>query len=501
MADERKDFLDTVEEQIAYRPLRKKLSQELEAHILDRMEDYQEQGLPPKEAEAAAVRAMGDPVLVGTELNAVHQLQKAPALMVLTLVLLLTGFAASAYMRWSPEQYANGFLYYIPGVLVLLLVSWKGYPLVIRHMRWLLPLAGALLLAGQIFSIRRWGVFWRIGYFRYFALLLSGPFLILLAYRLRRRGGKTVLMILALCGICILMPGFYGGGRDLPACAILLISVTGALALMIHRDIFGGDINARGRLYGITLAGLALAACLLGSTGHRRDLFQRFVDPDHNIDSTWDDTYNSALIRRLLSETPLAGGIELTPQELMDYGTGAWYFAERDPRQIGIYGIHSEEEEQEFEALVARIRESGGRPHYIYFNESDVTLWDILPQHYHNNYRIAICILLFGWLAGAVYLAVIGGFYLMMFGCIRKIQGKLAFSLASCCGICLLAEGVFYILGNFGYQYASFTNLPLISEGRISVIVNMTLLGFIFSAYRYDHVEAGTDPSFCQLSS
>lgn len=46
----------------------------------------------------------------------------------------------------------------------------------------------------------------------------------------------------------------------------------------------------------------------------------------------------------------------------------------------------------------------------------------------------------------------------------------------------------FYVLGNFGFQYATFPNLPLISEGRISIIFNMLLLGLILSAYRYDHV-------------
>ncbi|MCI8658724.1 MAG: hypothetical protein HFG54_00535, partial [Lachnospiraceae bacterium] len=72
--------------------------------------------------------------------------------------------------------------------------------------------------------------------------------------------------------------------------------------------------------------------------------------------------------------------------------------------------------------------------------------------------------------------------------CIRKIRGNLAFSLSCCCGICLLMEGILYILGNFGYQYASFTNLPMISEGRISILIHMTMLGFVFSAYRYDRV-------------
>lgn len=230
--------------------------------------------------------------------------------------------------------------------------------------------------------------------------------------------------------------------------------------------------------------------CLLTFTDSRQQIFRQFVNPDDHIQSTWDDTYNSALIRRLLSRTPLVGGIDLTPRELMDYGTGAWYFEKRDPRQIGFNAVcDTEKKQQEFDAAVARAREEGVLPRYIHFDESNVTLWDILPQHYHNNYRIIIAILLFGWLAGAVLVAAIGGFYWLLFVYIRKIRGKLAFSLSCCCGFCLLTESILYLLGNFGYQYAAFTNLPMISEGRISILVNMAMLGFIFSAYRYDRVE------------
>lgn len=489
MADEKKYFLDTVEEQIAYRPLRRVLSQELEAHIQDRMDAYEEKGLPSKEAEARAVRDMGDPVMIGTELNAVHQLQRAPAFMALALALLFSGFVAAAGMRYSPEAYANGFLYYIPGVLILFGIAWRGYPLMIRYARWLLAPAGILLVAEQLLSVRGFSPFWRIGYFRYFALLLFGPFLILLAYRLRRFGSKTILLIFGICGICVLLPGFFGDRHDIPACVVLVASVAVTLLMMIRRDIFPAEIWTRRRLYGTALAGLVLVGSLFGCTEERREMLQCFIRPDVNIHSTWDDTYNSALIRRLLSETPLHRGIDLTPQELMDYGTGAWYFAGRDPGQIGVYAIYrTEEEEGAFRARISELREAGKNPRYIHFDESNVTLWNILPQHYHNNYRIAVCILLFGWLAGAGYLAVIGGFYLLMFGCIRRIQGRLAYSLSCCCGLCLLLEGALYVLGNFGYQYAAFTNLPLIAEGRLSIAVNMALLGFIFSAHRYDRV-------------
>ena len=49
-------------------------------------------------------------------------------------------------------------------------------------------------------------------------------------------------------------------------------------------------------------------------------------------------------------------------------------------------------------------------------------------------------------------------------------------------------QGVLYMVGNVGFQYETFTNLPLVSVGKVSILANMLLLGFIFSAYRYDRV-------------
>ena len=122
-------FLDEVADQIAYRPLRSSLCQELREHIQDLTEEYESQGMTPEAAQSAAVCAMGDPLAVGAGLNEVHRLRHSPALTVLTLVLLLIGFAFSAWMQWSPEQSAGGFLYYLPGTLVLAFTAWKGCPL------------------------------------------------------------------------------------------------------------------------------------------------------------------------------------------------------------------------------------------------------------------------------------------------------------------------------------------------------------------------------------
>lgn len=461
----RSRFLDDVTDQISCRSIHPSIRRELEEHILDRMEEYESQGISREEAERQAVHAMGDPVFIGAKLNEIHKIQKAPALTVLTLVLLLLGFTASCYIRWTPEQYDNGFLYYIPGLAILALTAWKGYPLLIRYFDVLLKAVCVLYLLyitifyllteGHMTGLWRWSPT-----FGYFLILLLAPVATLLSYRLRSYGAASLLHIWILCGIGICVLYYSFSWFNLSACAVLLLSLTGTLAVMIYQNIFSGK---RRTLILITLAGFLISGALLHTTDGAKQRVLEFIHPDSYVGDCWDDTYNSVLIRELLSRTPLTHGLELTPDEMMEYGSGIWYFPDDNTR-------------------VAR------RPRYIDYDTATVTIWDILPQHYHNNYLIAVCIFLFGWMGGFLLLTAIAGFYLFLFSCIRKIHGKLASSLSLCCGLLLLFQSLFYILGNFGYQYASFTNLPLISEGKISIVFNMILLGFIYSAYRYDRV-------------
>lgn len=459
----RSRFLDEVTEQISCPQIHSSIRQELEEHILDRMEELESHGLSQEEAEEQAVRAMGDPISIGTRLNEIHKLQKASLLTVLTLILLLVGFAGTWYMRWTPEQHAGGFLYYVPGLLTLAAVSWKGYPLLVSRSGFFLKLAGVLyLIQAAVLILFMNGVFLRIWspVFSYFSILFLAPVLVLLAFRLKQSGKKTLLLIWSLCAAGIWSLNIFSSWLTLPACAFSLLSLAATTACMTGKGYFQGKKSA---LLLITLAGFFFSGCLINASAGARERLQEFIQPDTHIQSVWDDTYNSALIRELLSRTPVTHGLELTPEEMMDYGTGAWYFSKESP-------------------------EASPLPRYIDYDASTVTLWDILPQHYHNNYLIALCIFLFGWKGGILLLAAIAGFYLILFVSIQKIRGRLASALSLCCGLLLLFQSVFYILGNFGYQYAAFPNLPLVSEGKISIICNMMLLGFIYSAYRYDRV-------------
>ncbi len=483
------NFLNEVTDQISYKPLRPAIRQELEDHIEDRMEEYESQGISTADAERQVIHGMGDAVIIGTELNEAHKLQKAPRLAVISALLLLIGFAFSSYMQWSPEQSANGFLYYIPGGILLIVTALKGYPLVIRYRKVIallicIPYLVKIIILDLLLDTSFWYASPTISYF---AVLLVSPVFIVLLYCIRQSRKDLLIAVFGGAFLWLVSSKLsYSFSAD-TAAVIFLLSTFITIGFMIHRGIFSGK---KIYLYSAVIAFMVFLGSPLFLTDSGRTNMKNFLTPQSSVRATWDDTYNAILIQELLSKTPLSHGLELSSEELMNYGTGAWYFASRDPKFLYINAseFETDKEQEEVYEKVRILREQGYSPRYIYFTEDNVTIWDVLPQHYHNNYLIAVTIILFGWLPGLALIGAIVLFFVFLFSCINRIHGKLASSLAFCCGQCLLWQGVFYLLGNFGYQYSNFPNLPMISEGRVSIMFNMLLLGLIFSAYRYDRV-------------
>ena len=73
MAKNRRAWLDEAVGQIRFKPDRSAVFEELNAHIRDRSDDMVSRGYPREEADERTLLAMGDPVEVGKQLDAVHK--------------------------------------------------------------------------------------------------------------------------------------------------------------------------------------------------------------------------------------------------------------------------------------------------------------------------------------------------------------------------------------------------------------------------------------------
>lgn len=67
------NFLETVCQEIKYKPIRANISEELQQHIQEIKDEYIQEGMEEKEAEERAVKQMGEPEKIGKELNKIHR--------------------------------------------------------------------------------------------------------------------------------------------------------------------------------------------------------------------------------------------------------------------------------------------------------------------------------------------------------------------------------------------------------------------------------------------
>ena len=95
-----KEFLNTVCEQIKYKPIRNSISEELKNHIEESKENYIRDGLEEKEAEEKAIVQMGNAEEIGKKLNKIHKPKLDWKLLIILIVLLGFGFLV-AFTRAS----------------------------------------------------------------------------------------------------------------------------------------------------------------------------------------------------------------------------------------------------------------------------------------------------------------------------------------------------------------------------------------------------------------
>lgn len=471
-----KEFFRTVQEQIAYKPVRKEACKELEHHLEDKTEEYIKSGMSEEMAVVQAVKEMGDPTVVGVKLNESYSLQKDYKLPGLILLAVLGGMISN--LVYGYDIFYS--FYFFIGMAVLLAVTVYGYRFCAKHMKILT--AAAIVYGGtwicysiiqEILDVKYMSgieiILWRWNADydnflieavnklfsltpRFNGMFLSIPLCAVLFYRGRNKkvfgSVASGALILAVTAGTVMSPCM---DYQLTAAVIVIISYLGLSLAAI-----GKDKKVLIPIL-ITLACFALPA--IGKGSGFKAVTELFLTPEKQAVSPWEDGYNGVLIKELLGRSKLIGGIGLTEEEIREYGMGDWYF------------------------------ENGTDDFYRpIIHEKNPDMEDILPQHYLNNYRIAYVIIKYGWAAGILFLAGLAGMIGLFFYTTFHIKNRLGFLMAFGSSMVLTIQIVFYVLGNFGHQFGRFPNLPFISEGTVSIAVNMTLAGLILSAYRYDRV-------------
>ena len=97
MPDRINDFVEAVGAEIRWKKARPPLTEEIRTHLLDQRDACLAQGMDEDAAQAEAVRQMGDPALLGADLDRVHRPRPQWGLLLLALALT----AAGAFLRFT----------------------------------------------------------------------------------------------------------------------------------------------------------------------------------------------------------------------------------------------------------------------------------------------------------------------------------------------------------------------------------------------------------------
>ena len=90
-----KEFLNTVCEQIKYKPIRQNISEELKNHVEEIKENYIAEGISEEIAETKAIEQMGNGIEIGKKLNKIHKPKLDWKLLIILGILVSFGFLVS----------------------------------------------------------------------------------------------------------------------------------------------------------------------------------------------------------------------------------------------------------------------------------------------------------------------------------------------------------------------------------------------------------------------
>lgn len=433
-----KKYLDEALGEIRWKRARDAVRSELAAHIEDQAEAFQNEGMPAEEAEARAIKEMGDPVAVGARLDASFRPRSLKATLIPLGVVLLFSIICRLTL-YGGRMSAGDWGAFIAALAIgggcfaalfqLSLdrfVRWSPYALAAA-------LAVMLLSRAAVYFFGRSPWDYRLAFLNYavcvFPALLAG-----LAYRMRGRG----LLGLAVCGAAVSVAAVTLLSLPAAANALELAAASFAvLVIAVSRGMFG---KRRGLQYAVLFGGTALGAILpFAGNQHRLARLAAIINPSA---SPFEYGWYALNVKEALASSRLVG-------------------ASPDTAQL---------------ASVNFSLASGATPDTL------------------NNYMLTVAVHSFGWLFAA--LIVLALFAFIGTGVLRalKLKSQCGRLLALSILISVAVQAAGYVLCNLGIIIGVPFPLPFLSSGNTALVLNLAAAGLLASLIRTDGLYSDIEP-------
>lgn len=156
---DRKEYLDTLAEQIRSKPAAAAVRREIESHIEEQKKAFLAEGMTGPEAEEAAVQEMGDPVETGVAMDLIHRPQIPWGSVVLIVFLSIVGmvFRFSLMTKLPGVSFMTGDvtregLYLCLGLALMIGICLIDYSRIGRRARTCSLVLALVLMAGNLFA-------------------------------------------------------------------------------------------------------------------------------------------------------------------------------------------------------------------------------------------------------------------------------------------------------------------------------------------------------------
>lgn len=180
-------FLDSICNEIKYKPIRSEISEELKNHIEEIKQEYTDSGMENSEAENKAVEQMGNPKEIGVKLNKIHKPRLDWKLLIIMIIILGFSFLVTFTRAKFHIVQNNGIdvltkyaMFIIIGIIFSVICYFLDYRKLIKHSNKFFVIASLSIIWSFFFCASLCGVkHLRIGMYMFSPSVIAMPLYIL----------------------------------------------------------------------------------------------------------------------------------------------------------------------------------------------------------------------------------------------------------------------------------------------------------------------------------
>lgn len=422
------DYLEAVRQQIRWKRAQSSVLEEISNHIIDQKNAFICDGLDEEAATEKAIIEMGDPIIVGEQLDRAHRPRPDWPLLVMTATMLILGlvilFFVGPGIPLGEWMFQNQIIWAGIATLMMFGTYFLDFTIIGKYPSVVFFALGAITLVSSVFA--RTSINTSVIY----PLLLFPAVFAGVVYRMRNQGHRGLI----LCGMAFIIPLYLSmimGNITLHfllwTCCFIILTAAVNKGWFKVRKLYAALILA------IQTAIVVCTPFFMSLMGKKYiwDKMQVMIINPSSAPQGFGDV--SAVIQRLLSHSQFIG-----------HGL-----------PVGEYGDN---------AAIA------------------------LGTAANTDFLLTHLIYRFGWIALIGVIVIFTAFIVRAIILCRRQKSVLGFLVSISIISTLSAQCIVYFCSNLGFYHLDPLSLPLFSYGGRALVTNMCLIGFLLSVFRTGNV-------------